>query len=499
MAPSTPAGMRNSIVILSESIIPAMQINPKNISWLLAGLTLVMLLLAAGRGVIMWAHQPLVALANNFDQVRYTACLDIYPYRPGVAPSQNSYETPLEYFSTQSVPDQACYWTAELLFIAPVALLVQSKSAAAGDASVVSVRWAGALHLLVWLLSGAAFTWLWWRAQQAELACSNAAFLALIAMDPGNTIYLNTFYAEASALLFLYSTVCLTLLVAQQPRRGLAIWLMISAFLLGMSKFQHLLLPLLLAILTWAVAAIKHQPWRRAVLALGVGGAIALCLQLVNSHRDNSFNSNINLVNRTDAVLSAVLPASADPALTAQRLGLPADCANFRGKSIYQLHADPEKVCPGISAVGPARVLGLLTSEPGTLARMFADGPSSMLPWIPDYLGLVGDTKLAPLPAEFFSLDRLIKAPWMPYVLLLLPLLAVVPLLLAARRRDSNLALLFAVLCSATAWSCLLIAILGDGLIEIAKHSHLAFTAGFAFVLCLPLVWLLRRLPGVRA
>ncbi|QBB72455.1 hypothetical protein ELE36_19955 [Pseudolysobacter antarcticus] len=483
---------------LSESIIPAMQINLKNTSRLLAGLTLVLLLLAAGRGMAMWAHQPLVALANNFDQVRYTACLDIYPYRPGVAPDRNSYETPLEYFSAQSVPDQACYWTSELLFIAPVALLARSKSTT-GDTAVVSVRWAGALHLVVWLLSGAAFSWLWWRAEQSELACANAAFLALIAMDPGNTIYLNTFYAEASALMFLYSTVCLTLLMAQQPRRGLAIWLTISAFLLGMSKFQHLLLPLLLAMLTWAVAAIKHQPWRRAVLALGIGGAIALCLQLVNSQRDNSLNSNINLVNRTDAVLSAVLPASADPALTAQRLGLAADCANFRGKSIYQLHADPEKVCPGISAVGPSRVLGLLSSEPGTLARMFADAPCSMLPWIPDYLGLVGDTKLAPLPAEFFSFDRLLKAPWMPYILLLLPLLAVVPLTLVARRGDSPVVLLFAVMCGATAWSCLLIAILGDGLVEIAKHSHLAFTAGFAFVLCVPLVWLLRQLRGARA
>ncbi len=473
-----------------------MQTNPKNTSWLLTGLTLVLLLLAAGRGVVMWAHQPLVALANNFDQVRYTACVDMYPYRPGVEPTQNSYQTPLEYFSTQPVPDQVCYWTSELLFIAPVGLLARSKSTT-GDAAVVSVRWAGALHLFVWLLSGAAFSWLWWRAQQAELACCNAAFLALIAMDPGNTIYLNTFYAEASALLFLYSTVCLTLLVAQQPRRRLVIWLMTSAFLLGLSKFQHLLLPLLLAMLTWVVAAIKQQPWRRAVLALGVGGTFALCLQLVNSHRDNSLNSNINLVNRTDAVLSAVLPASADPALTAQRLGLPADCANFRGKSIYQLHADPEKVCPGIAAVGPARVLGLLTSEPATLARMFAAAPGSMLPWIPNYLGLVGDAKLAPLPAEFFSLDRLIKTPWMLYILLLLPVLAVVPLLLTARRADSSLALLFAVLCGATAWSCLLIAILGDGVVEIAKHSHLAFTAGFAFALCLPLVWLLRRLRGV--
>jgi len=61
MAPSTPAGMRNSIVILSESIIPAMQINPKNISWLLAGLTLV-LLLGTNRFQQLWILLLLVVL-----------------------------------------------------------------------------------------------------------------------------------------------------------------------------------------------------------------------------------------------------------------------------------------------------------------------------------------------------------------------------------------------------------------------------------------------------
>jgi len=185
--------------------------------------------------------------------------------------------------------------------------------------------------------------------------------------------------------------------------------------------------------------------------------------------------------------------------LTGQRLGLPGDCAQFRGKSIYQLHADPEAVCTGISAAGPARVLSLLSSEPDTLARMFANAPGTMLPWIPDYLGIVADTKLAKLPADFFSLDNFIRTPWMIYVLLLLPVLAVILLLLMARSAAGCEALLFAVLCAATAWSCVLIAVLGDGLVELGKHSHLAFNALFAFALCLPLATLLRRLPGVRA
>lgn len=470
---------------------------PKRYSWLLASLTLALLLLAACRGVSLWAHQPLLALANNFDQVRYTSCLDIYPYRPGVPPTQGSYETPLEYFTKQHVADQVCYWTSELLFIAPVALTAQMQST--GNSPIVSVRLTGALHLLAWLLSGATFSWLWWREQRAELACTNAAALAMLAMDPGNTIYLNTFYAEASAILCLYTSLCLTLLVAQQPHRTRTIVLILSAFLLGMSKFQHLLLPLLLAALTWAMAAIKHQPWQRAVLALCTGGILALGLQVANSQRDNSLIRNTHLANRTDTVLSAVLPASDTPMLTAQRLGLPADCAQFRGKSIYLLHADPETVCAGISAVSPLRVLSLLGSEPDTLARMVANAPSGMLPWIPDYLGLVASTRLAALPAEIFSLNRYFNSVWLVYALLLLPLLAILPLMLWARRSATCEALLFAVLCGATAWSCALISVLGDGLVELGKHSHLAFNAMLAFALCMPLAWVLRRLLSARA
>ena len=48
-------------------------------------------LLGAIRGAALIAHDPLLAYANSYDEVRYTACFDLYPDRPReIPPADNS-------------------------------------------------------------------------------------------------------------------------------------------------------------------------------------------------------------------------------------------------------------------------------------------------------------------------------------------------------------------------------------------------------------------------
>ena len=52
-------------------------------------------------------HDPLIALANSYDEVRYSACFDLYPDRPEeINPTLNSpaapYAAPLAGFSMQT-------------------------------------------------------------------------------------------------------------------------------------------------------------------------------------------------------------------------------------------------------------------------------------------------------------------------------------------------------------------------------------------------------------
>ena len=41
-------------------------------------------LFAIVRGVALVRHDPLLALANSYDEIRYSSCLTIAPWRPGV-------------------------------------------------------------------------------------------------------------------------------------------------------------------------------------------------------------------------------------------------------------------------------------------------------------------------------------------------------------------------------------------------------------------------------
>jgi len=214
--------------------------------FLIAIVTLLGLLRAAA----VVTHDPLLAYANSYDEVRYTACFDLYPDRPrAIPPTDNSPWAP---FSGYAFVDRAgeapmCYWSSELL---PQGLIVAAwklVEAAGGDRQH-SVRALGDLKLALLLLLNITFSIAWWRRRQPAGALANAALLACVFADPANTLYANTFYAEWSALLALYATITLALLFAEhQPTRTRALLLAGAALLLGTSKVQHLLLPLLLA------------------------------------------------------------------------------------------------------------------------------------------------------------------------------------------------------------------------------------------------------------
>src|SRR5665213_2160860 len=94
----------------------------------------------------LWAHVPLYAYANSYDQTRYTSCFHFYPDRtPGVAPQQNSPEAPYARYRFIATGDPMCYWSSELVFTGATALVWKSVEALGGG-SVHDVRWIGALR-----------------------------------------------------------------------------------------------------------------------------------------------------------------------------------------------------------------------------------------------------------------------------------------------------------------------------------------------------------------
>jgi hypothetical protein len=453
---------------------------PSRTDWRVA-LAWLLLLAAVLRGYAMLAQEPLVALANNFDQVRYTACLDLYPDRPGVPPTQLNHQAPLRRYAFQYLPGQTCYWTSDLLFQGSTAAIWHIGEKV-GAGPVHSVRLLGRLRLIAWLLLGFALTRAFVREGRGGLALAHNAALLAVGMDAVNAIYLNSFYAEGGALFFAWLTVALAVLATLRPTPGRLAWLALAAFGLGTAKLQHLVLPLC-AVAALLLPALREPRLWPALGALLLGGLPALGVQLWQMQRANPMSEAIRLTNNTDTVLTALLPASDDPARTAQRLGLDARCAAVSGKSIYILNEPAEQACPGIGSFSRAKALGLALHEPLTLLHLAAMTPKQLLPWIPRYLGLVEDANLAPLPDKFVTLDRLFgERAWLAWLALLLPALAY--LVLLARVRASAPARAFAALCASFALSVPLIGVLGDGMAELAKHAHLALSAGCAFGLC---------------
>lgn len=436
---------------------------------------------AAVRGYAMLGQDPLVALANNYDQVRYTACLGIYPDRPGVPPTQLNYQAPLSRYSFQEVPDQACYATSDLLFQGAAAGLWRAAERF-GMTSPHSVRTLGELRLIAWLLLGLALTRAFAREGRGDLALAHNATLLVLGMDPVNTIYLNSFYAEAGALFFAWATLALAALAALRATPGRLAWLALAAFGLATAKFQHLALPLCVAAALLPLALRERRLWP-VFAALLIGGVPALGVQSWQMQRATPMNAAIRLANNTDTVLTALLPASPDPALTAQRLGLDARCATAKGKSIYTLGEPAEQACPGIAGFSRVKVLGLALREPGTLLHLAAMTPAQLLPWIPRYLGLVEGLEVAPLPIRFVTLDRLVaERVWLAWCLLLAPPLGWAVAMVRARTGAAARA--FAASCCALSLGVPLVGVAGDGIAELAKHAHLALNAGCAFMLC---------------
>ena len=455
-------------------------------TWLLAALAAC---LATGllRVLPLLFHEPLVALANSYDEVRYTACFDLYPDRPDVTdPTQNSPQAPYAHYAFVSNPSPMCYWSTELLFQAVTAGIYHAQHSLSGMTSF-SVRWIGALKFLALLLLWSAFSVAFMRRGERWSALANGLLLPIVFADPADTVYLQTFYAEWTALLALYAVIGLIVLHENRAysRRASAL-LAAAAFALALSKIQHLLLPLACAFVVLGIDRWRLRRWSWQGIALLIGASAGLCVQIVQLRRDSPAIEAINHFNRADVTFTALLPHARDPAATAQQLGLAPECLRYIGKSAWQISVWPDSECPQLANVTRARELAVLAHEPGLFLRLWWHGLSSLDPWLAPGLGIVEGLEYAPLPRQFFSLSRVLSAlpSWR-----LLPLAA--PFVVCAwlgwrgRWREQPRLLLLSALTCTVMLATLTITVLGDGLADVPKQGHLIPNAALAWWVCL--------------
>ena len=448
-------------------------------------------LLACLRVFSLWSHDPLLAYANSYDQTRYTSCFHFYPDRPDVlAPQQNSPQAPLAKYRFIATGDAMCYWSSELLFTGATALAWHLDEALGGDA-VHDVRLVGALRWLSLCGLSIALSLAWLKRGEPRIALAHAALLSLLFADPGNTLYLDTFYAEWSALLAAYALCALAQLWYDAPRsrRRFAL-LALAAFALAAAKIQHLVLPLGLAatVLVFDRLRLGHVGWRGVAIALGAFAGF--WLQFVQLQREDPMMDAIDQYNRADVVFTALLPFADDRRALLVELGIDPQCAIYSGHRAWQFPDMPERICTGLADFDRGKELATLLRHPRITLRLAGHGVLGLDPWIAQNLGVIEGQEFASLPAHQPSIGQVLQAhPWLQCTLLALPLLYA--LLLSARRapRTHRRALESTVLAVVVMLGTLIVAVLGDGLADVAKQGHLVVNAAMAWLIVVALLW----------
>jgi len=462
-------------------------------------LALLALLWLAGtlRAFALWAHDPLYAYANSYDQTRYTNCFHFYPDRPAdVPPQRNSPQAPFAKYRFIASGDPMCYWSSELAFTAATAAIWTSGERL-GFGDVHDVRWVGALRWTALLALSIALSRAWLRRGDARAALVNAALVPLLFADPGNTFYLDTFYAEWSALLAAYALFASILLWRDETRsRARFAWLALAAFALATTKIQHLLLPLGLGVLVLLLdrARSGRMSWRAA--ALLCGGFAGFWLQFVQLHRENPMMDAIDQYNRADVVFTALVPFADDRRALLSELGIDPDCAIYSDHHAWEFPDMPERVCRGLSEFTRGTELRTLLRHPRIALRLLGHGVLGLDPWIAKNLGQVEGGEFATMTPAQPSLGRVLHAwPKLQLVLLALPMLGLCGLLWRPGPHRGSRALHYAALTVATMIATLGITILGDGLADAAKQGHLVVDAALAWAMVAVMHASLARLP----
>ncbi len=444
------------------------------------------------RALLLCMHAPLYAYANSYDETRYTTCFHFYPDRPvDVEPQQHSPEAPYAKFRFIQTRDPMCYWSSELAFTGATALIWSARGDTTHD-----VRWVATLRWLVLLAVSIALSRAWLRRGDVRAAIANAALVPLVFADPGNTLYLSTFYAEWTALITAYALVALVLLWrdASRSRARFAV-LALVAFLLATSKLQHMLLPLGLglAVLVLDRWRLGHTSWRAAALILGALAGVYF--QFVQTTREGLMMDAIRQYNTADVVFTGILPFADDPRALLEEVGIDPGCAIYTGKRAWQLPDLPDRACIGLVNFTRGREIGVLIRHPAIAAKLAVHGIPALDPWIADNVGHVEGGTFQKLPASIPSVGHVLHASAMArYTLLVLPFLGLIALLIRPGMRRGSGELHATTLVVVTMLATLAVTLLGDGLADTAKQGHLVVNAALAWLA----VGLMMRAPGFR-
>jgi hypothetical protein len=452
--------------------------NPPTLAFPLRSLApALILILGLSRLFTFVGHDPVLGYANNHDMVRIQACHQVWPHDTTIDRKRSTGAAPLERYTFSQV-EAVCLPSSELIFTFITTTILHAYESVLPLDSF-SIRLFGLTRALALATAGIFFFAYLTRKRLRGASLVHSLLFTLVLVDPVNTLYLNTFYAEFSAFFFFYTSLgLLYCLGASGSARSLSGALGLSLFLLGTSRLQHILLPVIFLLVLIAVSwPIKET---RKVFQVGLA-----CLAILSSllfHWDHTRTRNgkkMGLANATDTFLLTVLPAASDVTRASEILGLPSHCLEHVGKSWYTKGMQRNHPCPEVADVPRFRIVTLSVLDPAFFATVTTKGLDRIRPWLNTFVGHVGGAERRSISQETFTIaawpDHLSRTGLI--VLFGLPGLVLIWAAYKGARRSFDYETAVCVVLAMTTYTVFYSALFGDGYIELLKHAHLYFSA----------------------
>lgn len=454
---------------------------------------LVLVILGLARAAFLVAHDPVMGYANQYDMIRTSACLGLFP--PSKEPNAGTPAAPIAVYKTGGQRSGLCYFSTE---VAVAAAVMGAARLAGNESGLIRLQWIGYVKLGILALTALLIAWALHRFPAAALL--HGVLFFLVVADPVATLWFNSLYTEFAAIWGLYAVIGAACALALSERNNVTMWTLLVTAVVGLafSREQYALLvpALVLAAAPWL--------WRRSSEMTVATCLLALAVCLV-SFSVAPRPGMVTHVNRANTYLGVVLPASSQPQRALQRLDLPARCEAMVGATWYlQRGENVQQTCPEVFLLSSMAFLRFAREEPEALARAVARVLPAMQGVSTPYLGTLEGAqhaKVSDLPGWAVSpldaaMSRLTVGAFVALVLLasLAAPFALLAALAWARpgRGQPRVALLLGLLLSGTVTYGVITTVFGDGMSEAARHflpSALAMTSlAIAAIAGLPLL-----------
>jgi hypothetical protein len=319
-----------------------------------------LVVVAIARMVAFVVHDPLLGFANQYDMIRTSACVGLYPDLPADKRDAATPEAPLERYKLGPRAPEECRWSADALLAAAVV----AKQRLFGNVaeSFPALRQLGMLELALAALAILIFAIAFWPYPLASFL--HGLTVAAVLADPAVTLWFQTLYTEFPVLLGIYVVVAaiVAALLRESLPRWLAILAAIGTLLTAGAKLQFFGLPFALLLIA------APRLWASSRRTLAILAAIAIA---AGAWQPLAPRSDVDThANRANTYLGTILPASGNLPTTLSNLELPEKCAEVSGATWNAPRgADLRAACPEALSLPAAAFVRLTREDAQTLAR----------------------------------------------------------------------------------------------------------------------------------